>query len=99
MKVAQVIGVHQGHGPGRLDLRISEHRTVQAGPLDDPDASQRGDPRAVPTLAGAQHRRHPLAVTAAEFFDDPAGQGVISAHDQMVALVAQATGDLGHGAI
>jgi hypothetical protein len=40
-----------------------------------------------------------LAVGDRELFDDPVGQRVVPADDQVISVLVEAAGDLGHGVI
>jgi hypothetical protein len=47
VKISQVPLAHQGQRPGGLDLRGRERVAVEFPPLEDADAGQPGDPRAM----------------------------------------------------
>jgi len=99
VEVGQVVLAGQGHGPGRLGLGRGERRGVQFRPLDDPDARQLGDARAVSLPRRAEQDGDLLAVIDRELLDDPVGQRVVPADDQVIAVLVKAAGDLGHGVI
>src|SRR5215468_1122438 len=98
MEVAQVILAQQGQGAGRLHLRGGEGVGVQFRPLDDPYLGQAGDAGPLALLPGAQQNRDFLAVGGGQFLDDPGGEGVVAAHDKMVAA-GRDPGEWRHGAI
>jgi hypothetical protein len=97
VKVGQVIPPHQGHRPGRGDLRGGERAAVEYRPLDDPHAGQLRDPPAVAALGRAEQDGDPLAVVGGEFLDGAVGEGVVPADDQVVPVLAESAGNRGHG--
>ncbi len=99
MEVGQVVPPDEGDRPGGLGPRVRESRAVQVRPLEDPDARQPGDPGAVAPRPGAEQHRNPLAVVGGELLDDPVGQGVVPAHDQVIPVLGQTAGHRGHGEI
>ncbi len=99
MKVAEVILAQQGQGPGGLHLSIREGGAVEFGPLDDPDPGEPCDARGVRVLPRRHDDRHLFAVTRGEFLDDAECERVISANDQMIAVMVEAPGNRGHCAI
>ena len=52
-----------------------------------------------PRAQGAEQHRNPLAVVGGELLDDPVGQGVVPAHDQVIPVLGQTAGHRGHGEI
>jgi hypothetical protein len=95
MEIAEAVLAGQGHGPGRLRLGRGERLGVQLGPLDDPDARQLRDPRAMPACRRAEQDGHPLAVVDRQLLDDPVGERVVPAHDQVVPVLIKAAGTWG----
>jgi len=47
----------------------------------------------------AEQDGHLLAVGDRELFDDPVGQRVVPADNQVISVLVEAAGDLGHGVI
>ena len=47
----------------------------------------------------AEQHGYPLAIVGGEFFDDPVGQRVVPAHDQVVPVLGESAGYRGHGEI
>lgn len=99
MEIAQVVLAGQGHGPGRLGLSCGERLGVQLRPLDNPDAGQLRNARAMPPCRRAEQDGHPLAVVDRQLLGDPVGQRLVPAYDQVVPVLIKAAGNLGHGVI
>ncbi len=67
-------------------------------PLDDPHPGQCGDPRAVTLALGPEQDGHGLAVPGGQLLDDPAGERIFPA-DNELAAAGRGQGDGGHGVI
>ena len=98
VEVAQIVLAQQGQRPGRLDPGSGEGAGIQVRPLDDAHPGQPCDARPLVLLPGSQQDRHLFAVGGGQFFDDPGGEGVVTAHDKMVAARCE-PGEGRHGAI
>ena len=79
----------------RAELNASAR---QLRPLDDPHPGQCGDPRAVTLALGPEQDGHGLAVPGGQLLDDPAGERIFPA-DNELAAAGRDQGDGGHGVI
>ena len=98
MEVAQVVLAEQGERVGGLDPGGAERVRAQLRPLDDPHPGQRGDLRAVALGVGPEQDGHRLAVSGRQLLDDPAGERIFPADNEMVAA-GRDQGEGGHGVI
>jgi hypothetical protein len=96
MEIAQVVLAEQGERLGGVDPGGAERVRAQFRPLDDPHPGQRGDPRAVALGVRPEQDGHRLAVPGRQLLDDPAGERIFPADNEMVAA-GRDHGDGGHG--
>jgi len=99
VQVTHVVLREDGHGPGRLDLRVGEGLAAELGILQDPDAREPADLRAVVPPPGRQDHGHPLAVPGRQLQGDPVGQGPVTADDEVAVATIRTPGERRHAEI
>jgi hypothetical protein len=83
VEVGEVIGAHQGHRPGRGDVRVRECLAGQPGVLADGDAGKHGDLRAVVAELVGEDHDDVLLVAPRELPGDAVGERVVTADDEV----------------
>jgi hypothetical protein len=81
----EVVLVQQGDAAGGGYVGREECLVVKLGALDQPDAGQPGDPRALAPLRRGQDDRDLLAVPERQLLDHSRGERVIPAYHEMIA--------------